>query len=557
MKTLVSLGGVVLLSWHAAALAAPPETALHVEPSTGVPGATVTIVGHGLGAFKSMQANQVTFGGIPALIQRWDPDVVEVKVPSKAQTGPVEVRIGKKKLRAGTFTSVFPKITSINPAAIEPGHTVEIVGEHFGVTAGPRDPNTMFGVNDVLIGGVTVRPRRWKDEKIEVEVPANAKSGEVVVRLSSSDPLPDGSCCAPVQYVLSNPVSLKVIPVVQVDPLHGPAGTKVVLFGQEFGTAREAGDDVLIGGRPAAVVQWTDRSIVAHVPMNAETGPVVLKRKGQERTVATFTVETPKATGVSPTGAPIGTMIRIRGEHFGAYSESGSTPYNYVDFDTGQNRVEIGGVPAVIYRWHDDRIDVWVPFSAKSGPVVVKRGAPKPNADGSCCTEVGIVSTEAGTFAVVVPVIESFSPASAGLDDIVTIKGSGFGTFIKTTEATQPGLAEGAFKLHQMELGENVSRTEVLFNNIGAIVVSWTDTEIKVRVPHRHLFGIGKQGQFNPDLSTGPLVIRRGSWDMLPDGTCCTAKKWLTLEAGTFTIEAKGMPDQSFFETRPEGSTND
>ena len=69
--------------------------------------------------------------------------------------------------------------------------------------------------------------------------------------------------------------------------------------------------------------------------------------------------------------------MRIHGEHFGAYSESGATPYNYTDFDTGQNRVEIGGAPAVIYRWHDDRIDVWVPFSAKSGPVVVTRGAPK------------------------------------------------------------------------------------------------------------------------------------------------------------------------------------
>jgi hypothetical protein len=219
--------------------------------------------------------------------------------------------------------------------------------------------------------------------------------------------------------------------------------------------------------------------------------------------------------------------------------------------------VEIGGAPAVIYRWHDDRIDVWVPFSAKSGPVVVTRGAPKAAPDGSCCTDRGMVSTTAGTFTLVVPRVESFSPASAGLDDVVTIKGSGFGTFIKTTEATQPGLGEGAFKRNQIELGENVSRTEVLFNNIGAIVLSWTDTEIKARVPHRHLFGIGKPGQFNADLSTGPLVIRRGSWDLLPDGTCCTPKKWLTLEAGTFTIEAKGMPDQSFFQSRPEGSTND
>jgi hypothetical protein len=480
-----------------------------------------------------------------------------VRVPSKAQTGPVEVVIGKKKLPAGSFSVVYPKILSINPPSIEPGHTIEIVGRHFGITAGPRDPNTMFGVNEVVVGNLVVRPRRWKDDKIEVEVPANATSGDVAIRLASSDPLPDGSCCAPVQHTVSNALSLKLIPTVQVDPRSGPVGTKMVLFGQGFGGEKTSGDAIWIGGHQAPIAQWSDRAIVVHVPLNAETGPVILSHAGQERNLGIFTVHAPQATGLSPASAPIGTLVRIQGEHFGAYSESGATPYNYTDFNTGQNRVEIGGAPAVIYRWHDDRIDVWVPFSAKSGPVVVTRGAPRPGPDGSCCTEQGVVSTTAGNFTLTVPTIESFSPTSAGLDDVVTIKGSGFGSFIKSTEATQPGLGEGAFKRNQIELGENVSRTEVLFNNIGAIVLSWTDTEIKARVPHRHLFGIGKPGQFNADLSKGPLVIRRGSWDVLPDGTCCTAKKWLTLEAGTFTIEAKGMPDQSFFQSRPEGSTNE
>jgi hypothetical protein len=540
---------------YAPAGAAPSK--IDLQPQSGVPGGTVSIVGKGLGQFKSTQVNRVLFAGVPALIQRWDPEVVEVKVPSKAQTGVVEVVIGKKKVKAGTFTVVYPKIASIRPTLVEPGHTIEIVGEHFGITAGPRDPNTMFGVNDVLIGNLSVRPRRWKDDKIEVEVPANATSGEIAVRLASSDPLPDGSCCAPVQHTVSNAVPLKLIPTVQVDPIHGPVGTKVVLFGQGFGREKTKEDRVSIGGQEAPVAHWTDRAIVVHVPLNAESGPVVLAQAGQERTVGNFTIEIPKATGITPASAPIGTLLKIQGEHFGAYSESGATPYNYTDFNTGQNRVEIGGVPAVIYRWNDDRIDVWVPFSAKSGPVVVKRGAPKLNTDGSCCTETGIVSTEAGTFTLVVPTIESYAPTSAGLDDLVTIKGSGFGSFIKTTEATQPKLGVEAFKRSQIELGENVSRTEVLFNNIGAIVVSWTDTEITARVPHRHLFGIGKPGQFSADLSTGPLVIRRGSLYILPDGTCCTPKKWLTLEAGTFTIEAKGMPDQSFFQSRPEGSTND
>jgi hypothetical protein len=147
---------------------------------------------------------------------------------------------------------------------------------------------------------------------------------------------------------------------------------------------------------------------------------------------------------MSPGSAPIGTLLRINGAHFGLFSESGSTPYNFMDFDRGENRVEIGGVPAIIYRWNDDRIDVWVPFSARSGKVVIYRSATKPASDGLCCAERGVIETEAGEFSLVTPVIESYHPQSAGLDETVTIKGKGFGTFLKTAEHAELGLNQKA-----------------------------------------------------------------------------------------------------------------
>jgi len=543
------------------------QPAIEIAPRTSAPGATVVLSGKGLGQFKSVQFNKVTFAGVPALIQRWESDLVEVKVPFKAATGPVEMMIGKKKLSAGTFTVVQPRIDSITPTEAERGMTITIAGEHFGVTAGARDPNTMFGVNDVMVGGVVVRPRRWKDAKIEVEIPANAASGDVVVRLASSDPQGDGSCCAPVEYVTSNAVALALVPTVRVDPMTGPVGTKVVLFGQGFGS-KGADDAVLIGSHLTTIAQWKDDVIVAHVPLGAETGPLVLKRQGRDRALGTFTVPTPKAMPVAPASAPIGTLLRINGEHFGVYSESGATPFNFADFNKGENRVEIGGVQAVIYRWIDDRIDVWVPFSVKSGPVRIYRSATKPKADGSCCQERGELVTDAGTFTLVTPVIESYEPKSAGLDELVTIKGKGFGAFLKTAEHTELALSQKAYKRRlDVEINEpessgstvisNVSRTEVLFNGAAALVQSWTDTEIVVKVPHRNLYGIGRRGAFFDDLSTGPLVVRRGSWDVLPDGMCCSKKQWLTIEAGQFTIEAKGLPDKGYWENnRPDASTN-
>jgi len=544
-------------SLGAGVFAATPS-AFELHPSTAVPGATVSIGGKGFPAFRSVQVNRVTVGGFPALIQRWESDLIEVKVPFQAQSGPVEIMAGKKKMAAGKVIIVQPTITAVTPAEIEPGQTVQITGAHFGVTAGPRDPNTMFGVNDVMIGGVVVRPRRWRDDIIEVEVPTNAASGDVVVRLASSDPLPEGSCCAPVQYTVSNAVPLKLIPSIRVDPVSGPVGTKVVFFGQGFGAAKGAGDKVTFGGHLAVLAQWSDDAIVVHLPMDAETGPIVLTMQGRERTVGTFTVHIPTVIAMTPPAAPIGTLLRISGEHFGFYSESGATPYAFTDFNTGENRVDIGGVRAVIYRWQDDRIDVWVPFSAKSGPVVMYRGATKPNPDSSCCATKEVLKTEAGVFTLVTPKVESYSPQSGGLDELITIKGSGFGSFLKTAEHADLGLNQGAYKRRDdIQLGENVSRTEVLFSNVAAQVMSWTDTEIVVRVPHRNLYGVGKRNEFVNELATGPLVVRRGSWDVQPDNSCCTPKKWLTLEVGTFTIIAKGMPDPGYFNTnRPDADTN-
>jgi hypothetical protein len=162
-----------------------------------------------------------------------------------------------------------------------------------------------------------------------------------------------------------------------------------------------------------------------------------------------------------------------------------------------------------------------------------------------------------GVFTLVTPKIDSYSPHSGGLDELITIKGSGFGSFLKTAEHADLRLNQGAYKRRDdIEMDENVSRTEVLFSNLAAQVMSWTDTEIVVRVPHRNLYGVGKHHEFSNDLATGPLIVRRGSWDVQPDNTCCTPKKWLTVDVGTFTIIAKGMPDSGFFNNnRPDADT--
>jgi len=469
-----------------------------------------------------------------------------VKVPLKATSGPVMVMNGGTKREAGTFTLQAVKITKVTPSTVEAGALMTIEGEHFGNTAGSRDPNTMFGVNQVLINGIRAEVRRWRPTKIEVQIPANAKTGDVQVRLASSDPLPDGSCCADVAYAVSNTMSLKVIPPIAYDPHYGPVGSKVVLSGQSFGKTAPKDGRISIGGKPVAIAQWTDRTIVVHVPLHAESGALVLHRDGQDRTIGSFDVVTTEVNEYFPKRGPIGTLVIIRGKNFGIHSEGGDTAYAF-DFDAANNGVDIGGISAVIHRWLDDQIDVWVPLSAQSGQIVVKRGGGIPHADGTCCERKEVVRYVAGEFTVVRPQIDDYSPKEAGLDEVVTIKGSGFGELLKISEATRLTLNQQAHSWKNYRLGEDVSRTEVLINGLATQVVSWSDTEIQVRVPRRQAFGIGTPEGFETDLLEGKLIMKRGSWDMLDTGDCCTPKQWITIVGGPFKILKRGLPDMDYW----------
>ncbi len=515
-------------------------------PAEGPPGTTVTISGEGFGEFQNTQDNRVEFKGVPALIQSWEPDFILVKVPLKAGSGAVTVLNGGQKHEVGIFTVQAVKITKVNPSEVEAGSLVTIEGQHFGNTAGSRDPNTMFGVNQVLINGIKAEVRRWRPTKIEIQVPANAQTGDVEVRLASSDPLPDGSCCAPVDYAVSNKVPLIVIPPIAFDPPSGPVGSKVVLSGQGFGDMRPQDGKIFFSGKPAAIAQWSDRTIVAHVPLNAESGALVLHRDGQDRTIGTFEVLTTTIEEFFPKRGPIGTLIIIKGKNFGVHSEGGETAYAF-DFQAANNGVEIGGVPGVIHRWLDDQIDVWVPFSAQSGTIVVKRGGGIPKPDGTCCERQEVVKHVAGEFTVVRPEIRDYSPKEAGLDEVVTIKGSGFGDFLKISEATRLSLNQKAHSWQNYRLGEDVSRTEVLINGVATQIVSWNDKEIQVRVPRRPAFGFGNPEGFETDLTEGNLILKRGSWDMLETGDCCTPKQWMTVVGGPFKILKRGLPDMDYW----------
>jgi hypothetical protein len=499
-------------------LLTPALAGATIAPDSGPIATTVTITGNGFGKFVSTRENIVLFGQAPALVEHWDNDRIVARVPLKAASGPVTLKQGKKAKAVGAFTVEQPSVKEITPPVAQPGQTVQVIGRNFGPTVGHKDAQMQFGVNEVLINGAPAEIVRWRDSRIEVKVPSNATSGPLVVRLASVDPLADGSCCAPVAYSDSAPVGFTVLSAILMEPTEGPLGNPIVLSGAGFGQRKSGDDTVLFNGVPAPILEWANTRIRVTVPLKAGTGPVILKKGAEARTVGEFRVVPHRAIGIHPDTAPIGTLITISGEGFGIFS------------DSGPNQVLMGGVPARVFRWSDRSIDVWVPVSAKSGPVVVRRGAGAPKPDGSCCADRGFADAEAGAFTLVVPTVTAVTPATAEVDSVVTITGSGFGDFIKSDERTQDNISREGHLFQLQVFSENIARTAVLFkargdlvkaSHVAGYVQSWTDTEIKVRVPRL--------------AEPGMVVIRRGSWDMMPDGSCCQDKRWVETEAGLFT----------------------
>ena len=489
-----------------------------INPDSGPIGITVTITGEGFGKFVSTKDNAVLFGKAPGLVEHWEGTRIVVRVPRKAATGSVTLKSGKKTKNAGTFTVELPTVKEVSPAEASPGQIVQIIGRNFGPTMGQKDSEMQFGVNEVLFNGIPAQIVRWRDSRIEAKVPPNATSGPLIVRLASVDPLPDGSCCAPVEYSVTSPVTFTVMASIILEPTEGPLGSPVVISGDGFGQRKQGEDRVLFNGVPAPILEWTNTQIRVMFPLKGSSGPVTLKQGGQSRVVGEFRLMPHRVIGFIPDTAPVGALVTISGENFGVFFEGGS------------NQVLFGDVPARVFQWSDRVIDVWVPVSAKSGLLVVRRGAGTAKPDGMCCAERGFASSEGGAFTLAVPAVSAITPKTAEVGGLITITGAGFGEFLKTDERTQDNISREGHQSKLTQFGVNIARTAVLFpankdfvkaTHVAGYVESWTDTEIKVRVPQVAV--------------PGTVLITRGSWDMLPDGTCCKDKEWIQSEAGFFT----------------------
>jgi hypothetical protein len=208
----------------------------------------------------------------------------------------------------------------------------------------------------------------------------------------------------------------------------GPPNAWITIRGANFGASKTISSWLQWNGFTITPAGWSDTALTFTVPDGlVGTGNFVVTVAGRPSNSVAFTM-VPRVT-VSPGTRPVGTLLTLGGQHFGATQ--------------GASTVTFGSVAATPTAWSDTSISVPVPSGLAPGLVALT------------VTVQGIPNATSFT---VTPGLTAVSPGSGSVGAPVTLTGTGFG-------AVQGG-------------------GSVWFGSKPATVTtSWSDTTIAVQVP--------------------------------------------------------------------------
>ena len=239
------------------------------SPTSGPPGATVTINGAGFSAFSSAR-----FNGLAASTQVISSTQLQAIVPAGATTGPISVfRFGTPSTTtsATSFTVTggggggggsAPTISSFSPGSGPTGTSVGITGTNF------------TGATSVKFNGRAVVFGVDSGTHITATVPDGASSGRITVTT------PAGTATSATNFTVT-------LSVTSFTPTSGLMGSNVYISGTGFSGVT----GVTFNGTPAQFTPFGNTIVSAHVPPGATSGPIaVTTPAGTARSAASFTV---------------------------------------------------------------------------------------------------------------------------------------------------------------------------------------------------------------------------------------------------------------------------
>jgi YD repeat-containing protein len=347
------------------------------SPSTGAPGAAVTITGSNFGA--TQDTSTVTFNGTAASPLSWSSTSIVVPVPNGSSTGNIVVTVASLASNGMSFTvGTGPAITSLSPTLGPATTSVTVTGQGFGASQGGSFLN---------LGSTAITPGSWSDTSIVFSVPTGATSGNVSLFVG-------GKSSNYVPFKVGSPST-----ITGISPSSARIGEPVTLTGSSFGDSTFS--SLTFNGTVASPTSRSDTSIVVPVPAGATSGNVVVNLNGVASNGVAFTVLAgPGISAVLPSSGAVGATIRIFGKNFGS--------------PQGSSLVTLNGTVATPTSWDDGLIFFPVPNGASTGSVLV-------TVDGNVSDALPFTVVPAAT-------ITSVSPTSGGAGVPVTITGTNFGS---------------------------------------------------------------------------------------------------------------------------------
>jgi hypothetical protein len=383
LSLLAALCASLLPLAAAAQVRRPMPVVQRLEPTSGPPGTSVSLVGRYFRRDQTVWLGDVELEVVRRLPNRWT-----VRVPEGAESGRVAIRTSRGEVRGPRFrvteAAPAPVITDVSPPRGAPGTEVTIAGEHFS----PRPSE-----NQVRLGERPVVVRSANPTALRVIVPSGAETAPFTVRVTGAG---EATSEAPFEVGTGTAIA-------SFSPTLGPPRTRVTLRGSGF-HRRRGRNRVYLGERRARVIRASETELTVEVPRRgAETATwlVDVRGGGRARSAEPFEVRfPPEIEAMEPAfGAP-GTRVTLRGAHFGT--------------DVREVDARIGDTQLVVRDLSDERLVVEIPAGAESGRLAVTVAGLGPGR-----SEAAFRVTERVE-------VTGFAPRSGGAGTEVTIRGRGF-----------------------------------------------------------------------------------------------------------------------------------
>jgi hypothetical protein len=349
-----------------------PPAIVTFTPAKGPAGTRVEIRGRGF-----MKGDQVMFNGKVLAMRELSPHRIIVEIPPDAVSDYFVVARpnGPRAQSAKQFKVELPApiISSFAPTTGAPGTAVKISGANF-------DPT-----DKVFYGRARLTPTAMTSTSIDVVVPQNATTSELFTIKGRRGMVSTTQAF----NLVANPS------ITKFQPLWGPPGTRVELYGQYF----RAGDMVMIGEKPVIVRGVEANRMQLEIPQGVTTGLFTIRRGGVVVASAPKPFEVvlaPAISGFSPTSGPVGTRVKIMGANFGP-----------------EARVLYGAQTVRVFSNNGTTLEVEIPRNATNQVFTVR-------------TRGGDVSSQTAFQVHTYSVITSVSPLSGPVGTRVWIKGRDF-----------------------------------------------------------------------------------------------------------------------------------